>query len=117
MRTPARLLSLLTLATGLAVAARSADQPIPRFTHPGAGQTFYFVLTDRFANGNPANDTGALSGDAESHGFDPTRIGYFHGGDFAGLTARLDYLKALGTTAVWVTPPFQNKPVQSGSAG
>ncbi len=95
----------------------AAPGPVPRFTHSGAGQTFYFVLTDRFANGNPANDTGGFPGGTEDHGFDPTRIGYFHGGDFAGLTAKLDYLKGLGTTAVWVTPPFQNKPVQSGSAG
>jgi alpha-amylase len=90
---------------------------VPRFTHPGAGQTFYFVLTDRFANGRTDNDTGGFPGGPEEHGFDPTRIGYFHGGDFAGLIARLDYLKNLGVTAVWVTPPFQNKPVQTGSAG
>ncbi|MDP1579244.1 MAG: alpha-amylase family glycosyl hydrolase [Candidatus Didemnitutus sp.] len=89
---------------------------VPRFTHPGAGQTFYFVLTDRFANGNPANDTGGFAGGTEDHGFDPTRIGYFHGGDFAGLTANLDYIKDLGVTALWVTPPFANKPVQNGSA-
>ncbi len=110
------VLCLLAGLAGLLTARASGPGPVPRFTHPGAGQTFYFVLTDRFANGNPANDTGGFPGGTEEHGFDPTRIGYFHGGDFAGLTARLDYLKALGTTAVWVTPPFQNKPVQSGSA-
>ncbi len=110
------VLCLLAGLAGLLPARASEPGPVPRFTHPGAGQTFYFVLTDRFANGNPANDTGGFPGGTEDHGFDPTRIGYFHGGDFAGLTAKLDYLKALGTTAVWVTPPFQNKPVQSGSA-
>ncbi|MDP2138521.1 MAG: alpha-amylase family glycosyl hydrolase, partial [Candidatus Didemnitutus sp.] len=89
---------------------------VPRFTHPGTGQTFYFVLTDRFANGRTDNDTGGYSGGPEDHGFDPTRIGYFHGGDFAGLTAHLDYIKGLGATAIWVTPPFHNKPVQNGSA-
>lgn len=89
---------------------------VPRFTHPGAGQTYYFLLTDRFANGRTDNDTGGFPGGTEEHGFDPTRIGYFHGGDFAGLTTKLDYLKNLGVTAVWVTPPFQNKPVQTGSA-
>lgn len=109
----------LALAAGCVVlAARAADAPpvVPRFTHPGAGQTFYFVLTDRFANGRTDNDTGGFPGGTEEHGFDPTRIGYFHGGDLAGLTAKLDYLKGLGITAVWVTPPFQNKPVQTGSA-
>jgi alpha-amylase len=85
---------------------------VSRFTHPGAGQTFYFVLPDRFANGSPANDTGGLAGGSETHGFDPASITDYHGGDFAGLTARLDYLKGLGVTAVWVTPPFRNQPVR-----
>lgn len=112
--------SLAVLLAGLlpvAIAASPAPLSVPRFTHPGAGQTYYFVLTDRFANGNPANDTGGHAGGPDDHGFDPTRISHYHGGDFAGLTARLDYLKNLGVTAVWVTPPFQNKPVQKGTAG
>lgn len=85
---------------------------VPRLTHPGAGQTFYFLLTDRFANGAAANDTGGLPGGADEHGFDPTRLTHYHGGDFAGLTAHLDYLKHLGVTALWVTPPFRNQPVR-----
>lgn len=89
---------------------------MPRFTHPGAGQTVYFVLTDRFSNGNPANDTGGMGGGPEHNGFDPSRIGYFHGGDFAGLMAHLDYIRNLGITAIWVTPPFRNQAVQNGSA-
>ncbi len=104
-----------------AAAARSGPEmapvAVPRLTHPGAGQTVYFVLTDRFANGSPANDRGGFPGGPDDHGFDPTRISHFHGGDFVGLAARLDYLKELGVTAVWVTPPFKNKPVQRGSAG
>ncbi|MDI1319870.1 MAG: alpha-amylase family glycosyl hydrolase [bacterium] len=111
-----RLLCLVVALTSLG-RAQPLPVAVPRLTHPGAGQTLYFVLTDRFANGNPANDTGGYPGGPEEHGFDPTRIGYYHGGDFAGLTARLDYLKNLGVTAVWVTPPFRNKPVQRGSAG
>jgi len=90
---------------------------VPRFTHAGAGQTFYFVLTDRFANGRTDNDTGGYPGGPETHGFDPTKISHYQGGDFAGLTARLDYLKGLGITAVWLTPPLKNKPMQSGTAG
>jgi glycosidase len=81
-----------------------------------ASERIYFVMTDRYANGNVAND--ALPG------YDPTDPGYFHGGDFAGLTggctdARrgLARLKELGFTAVWVTPPVVNKPVQGDSAG
>ncbi len=117
-----RSLRLTLILAGLAVAVAAPAQvapavAVPRFTHPGAGQVFYFLLTDRFANGNPANDTGGIAGGPEASGFDPARIGYFHGGDLAGLTARLDYIQGLGATTVWVTPPFRNKPMQLGSAG
>jgi alpha-amylase len=114
--TPRLAACVLAVATAAPLFSAPAPAVVPRFTHPGAGQTYYFVLTDRFANGRTDNDTGGFPGGTEEHGFDPTRIGYFHGGDFAGLTAKLDYLKNLGVTAVWVTPPFQNKPVQNGSA-
>ncbi len=121
MNTYSRRIGTLVVALSLAAVATAAAEPapvaLPRFTHPGAGQTIYFVLTDRFANGDPTNDRGGLAGGPDEHGFDPTRISHFHGGDFAGLAARLDYLKGLGVTAVWVTPPFKNKPMQRGSAG
>ena len=77
----------------------------------------YFVLTDRFANGSRANDTGGIAGGPDASGFDPMRISHFHGGDFVGLTSKLDYIKGIGATAVWITPPFRNKPFQAGSAG
>lgn len=78
----------------------------------GAGEQFYFVMTDRFANGDTANDEGGLTGDRLSTGFDPTSSGFYNGGDIAGLRAQLDYIKGLGTTAIWLTPSFRNKPVQ-----
>jgi glycosidase len=111
-------LTLTTLPAGRSRAA--GDAPIvsvPRFTHPGSGQVTYFVLTDRFSNGSRANDTGGIAGGPDVSGFDPTRISHFHGGDFAGLTSKLDYIKGIGATAVWITPPFKNKPFQAGSAG
>ncbi|MXO70961.1 alpha-amylase family glycosyl hydrolase [Alteraurantiacibacter buctensis] len=77
-----------------------------------AEEVIYFVLPDRFENGDPANDHGGLTGDRLATGFDPSARGFFHGGDLAGLTARLDYLERLGITAIWLTPIFQNKPVQ-----
>ena len=79
---------------------------------PPEDEVVYFVLPDRFANGDPRNDRGGLKGDRLAHGFDPTRKGFFHGGDLAGLTAKLDYLEGLGITAIWFAPIFQNKPVQ-----
>lgn len=109
-------LLLTALSHGADALAPANPAAVPRLLHPGAGQTFYFVLTDRFANGRRDNDQGGLSGGPDVTGFDPTRVSHYHGGDFAGLTARLDYLKAMGVTAVWVTPPFKNKPVQAGTA-
>jgi glycosidase len=114
------LIRLVCVLAGLVALLQAQPVPpviVPRFTHPGAGQTIYFVLTDRFANGSTANDQGGIDGGPDRTGFDPTRISHYHGGDFAGLAAHLDYLQHLGVTAVWVTPPFKNKPVQSGTAG
>lgn len=89
--------------------------PTPRSTL--SSQRIYFVLTDRFANGSTANDRGGIGGAAGTTGFDPADPGYFHGGDLAGLTARLPYVKRLGMTAVWVTPPVVQRTVQGTSAG
>ena len=75
-------------------------------------EVVYFVLPDRFENGDPANDLGGFSGDRLATGFDPEARGFFHGGDLAGLTSRLDYLQGMGITAIWFAPIFQNKPVQ-----
>ncbi|MDY7097667.1 MAG: alpha-amylase family glycosyl hydrolase [Pseudomonadota bacterium] len=75
-------------------------------------EVVYFVLPDRFANGDTANDRGGLTGTALEHGFNPAHKGFYHGGDLAGLTARLDYLENMGITAIWFAPIFKNKPVQ-----
>jgi len=112
------LLLALRAGTRLPAAESGTDLvSVPRYTHPGAGQVFYFVLTDRFSNGSTANDTGGIAGGPDVSGFDPTRISHFHGGDLVGLTSKLDYIKGLGATAIWITPPFRNKPMQEGTAG
>jgi alpha-amylase len=84
-------------------------------------QNFYFVMADRFANGDTANDNGGLppGTHAGESGFDPTGKGWYHGGDLKGLTSKIDYIKGLGTTAIWLTPSFKNKAVQpeDNSAG
>jgi len=114
-----RLLAAILLAAGALRSAGQAEESVsvPRYTHPGAGQVFYFVLTDRFANGSTANDTGGIAGGPDVSGFDPTRISHYHGGDFVGLTSKLDYIKQLGVTAIWITPPFVNKAMQLSTAG
>src|SRR3954465_7992878 len=75
-------------------------------------ENFYFLMADRFENADTANDQGGLTGDRTVTGFDPTRKGWYHGGDLKGITSKLDYIKGLGTTAIWLTPSFKNKPVQ-----
>lgn len=88
----------------------------PPVRQPGSDEQFYFVMTDRFANGDPSNDTGGYTGDRMATGFDPTDKGFFHGGDIAGLRAKLDYIEGLGTSAIWLTPSFANRPVQGEGA-
>ncbi|MDQ0577807.1 pullulanase-type alpha-1,6-glucosidase [Agromyces albus] len=83
---------------------------------PGSDETFYFVMTDRFENGDATNDQGGLTGDALTTGFDPTHKGFYNGGDLAGLRSQLDYIDGLGTSAIWLTPSFKNRPVQGEGA-
>ena len=75
-------------------------------------EVIYFLLPDRFENGNPGNDRGGLRGDRLRTGFDPTHKGFYHGGDLRGLISRLDYIQGLGATAIWLGPIYKNKPVQ-----
>ena len=88
-----------------------------------AGDNVYFVLTDRYKNGNTANDRMGLSSTSRDvTAFDPTSTAYYHGGDLAGLTDGcttgdgVARLKEMGFTSVWLTPPFKQRYVQSGSA-
>ncbi|MGW1326448.1 pullulanase-type alpha-1,6-glucosidase [Streptomyces antibioticus] len=80
--------------------------------HDATREQFYFVLPDRFANGDQRNDRGGLTGSRLSTGYDPADKGFYQGGDLKGLTQRLDYIKGLGTTAIWMAPIFKNRPVQ-----
>ncbi len=75
-------------------------------------EIIYFLLPDRFENGDPANDKGGLKGDRLKTGYDPTAKGFYHGGDLKGVIKRLDYIQALGATAIWMAPIFKNKVVQ-----
>ena len=65
-------------------------------------EQIYFVMTTRFYNGDPENDTQCW--DAQSYNVgDPAWRG-----DFKGLIEKLDYIKALGFTAIWITPVVEN---------
>ncbi|WP_439569503.1 alpha-amylase family glycosyl hydrolase [Sphingopyxis sp.] len=99
------------LALLLAPLPALADEAAVR-ARPASDEVIYFVLPDRFENGDAANDKGGLKGDRLKTGYDPTAKGFYHGGDLAGLTRRLDYIQGLGATAIWFAPVFKNKPVQ-----
>lgn len=80
-------------------------------------------MPDRYANGDTSNDEGGASGPASITGYDPTDIGWYHGGDLEGLTGActdtktgLARVKSLGFTAIWVTPVVVQKWVQGDSA-
>lgn len=103
------LLSTVTLAQELDLGPELVR---PAIRHSVQDRVFYFVLPDRFRNGNPDNDRGGLSGGPLQHGFLPVHKEYYHGGDLAGLGQSFDYLKGLGVNALWLTPIMANRPVQ-----
>jgi hypothetical protein len=75
-----------------------------RFRGFDANDVLYLIMPDRFANGDTANDDPAASRGLRDRR-DPRR---YHGGDLAGVRARLPYLKELGVTAIWLNPIYDN---------
>lgn len=70
-------------------------------------ETIYFVITTRFYDGDPSNNffcRDRIRFDAEGSPIDP-----HWRGDFRGLIDRLDYIRDLGFTALWITPPVENR--------
>ena len=104
-------LTLGLVGAAMLAAAPASAQPDYR-ARLAQDEVIYFLLPDRFENGDPANDLGGFSGGRLQTGYDPTHKGFFHGGDLKGLTRRLDYIQRLGATAIWLAPIFKNKPVQ-----
>ncbi|MFC4157746.1 alpha-amylase family glycosyl hydrolase [Chitinimonas lacunae] len=95
-----------TVAVTATAAAEPTAHPMPA-ARPASfadNPIVYFIVTDRFRNGNRANDHsyGRL-GDGQSE------IGTFHGGDLAGITEKLreGYFRELGVNALWITAPYE----------
>jgi len=89
-----RLLAVLCLFLPFLIAtpAQAAVQPPGDRTiaqwgsdRLGTSEQYYFVLPDRFADGDKSNDKGGLSGDRMATGYDPTDKGFYHGGDLRGV--------------------------------
>lgn len=113
-------MSVLLLSSSLfANQVRAADLPTfaPIVRGDLADDSIYFVMTDRFNNGKPENDQAYVGGGLLGNGYDPTSPLYWHGGDFVGLTEKLPYIKGLGFTSIWITPPVVQNWVQAGSGG
>ncbi len=70
-------------------------------------QVIYFLLVDRFDNNK--RNVPAYKPDTANRGRDPEQGGLFQGGNLKGTTRRLDYIKELGCTAVWLSPIFKNR--------
>lgn len=109
-----RVLTTALVAVGVAVSTLVAVTPggvasaSAAVAGPGPlaeGDVIYQVLVDRFANGDTTNDNFGY-GD-----YDPSNLGMYHGGDWKGLTAHLDYIKDLGATAIWISPVSKQEPL------
>jgi glycosidase len=92
--------------------AQTPPAPTDYRTRLAQDEVMYFLLPDRFENGDTANDRGGLAGDRMKTGFDPASKGFYLGGDLKGLIKRLGYIEGMGVTAIWLGPIFKNKPVQ-----
>lgn len=106
---PRAVWALLASFSAFSVAAPASDDLRARAPER---EVIYFMLPDRFENGDSTNDRGGLSGDRLRTGFDPLSKGFYNGGDLKGLISRLDYIQGLGATAIWLGPIYKNKPVQ-----
>ncbi|MGZ6035176.1 MAG: alpha-amylase family glycosyl hydrolase, partial [Myxococcaceae bacterium] len=86
----------------------SSSQPPPQQpklhvpSPPWEEQVVYFVMTDRFNDGDKSND------DLGKGEFDQTDGDKYSGGDLKGIIDKLDYIQGMGATAVWITPPVAN---------
>ncbi len=88
----------------------------PSVRSPRQGEVIYFLLPDRFNDGNQANNEG-IESSPDRGGFDPANPHFFHGGDLSGIEQRLDYLSHLGISSIWMTPIFRNRSVQTFGEG
>ena len=102
-----RAFSGLTLMVALLVAGSArAQAPVAVPGTFAENPIVYFVMTDRFVNGNPANDQ---SYGRQREATPKTDVGTFHGGDLKGLTLKLKegWFRELGVNALWITAPYE----------
>jgi len=103
MRRAVAARALLAVALSLAGAcAAGPDSSLATHVDDWRDEVIYALIVDRFDDGDPSNDwidgVGPIPGDLARH----------QGGDWRGVTRRLDYLRGLGVTAVWISPIVRN---------
>lgn len=114
MQTYKLALTALACATVLALPACKSDESampaVPDSVYQFApspehweDQVIYFLMTDRFNDGDPSNN------DQGADEYDPSLLAKYSGGDLRGIEQKIDYIKGLGATAVWITPPVENQ--------
>ena len=81
-----------------------------------SNESVYFVMTDRFENGDSSNDFGGSTEGRYASGYVADEIGWWHGGDFKGITKRINYIRDMGFTSIWITPPVKQIIFQGSSA-
>jgi glycosidase len=94
-----RLADDLIVDLNLIHAGTETPQPRPARSLAANGGAIYFVLVDRFADGDPSNNGSVDRADPQA----------FHGGDLQGVLQHLDELKDLGVGAVWLSPVFKTR--------
>jgi alpha-amylase len=90
----------LYVAAFVLVGVQARAQPVSNAIWQGS---IYQIVTDRFYDGDPSNDN--ADGNYDPAGHSGTSV---HGGDFKGIEEKLDYIKALGATAIWISPVVLN---------
>ena len=86
-----------------ATAATCAGQEQASTAPDWRDQVIYFAMIDRFDDGDPSNN------DQGAGEYDPADNARWSGGDLRGLQRRLDYVRGLGASALWITPPVANQ--------
>lgn len=84
---------------------KQREKIYPDVNPVNASDNIYLIMPDRFANADPANDV--VQGMFETC-FKRDSMLCRHGGDLKGITAHLDYIKALGMNAIWLNPVQEN---------
>jgi glycosidase len=100
---PSLLRALALLMFAACWTPAQAAEPAPAEAADWRDQILYFLMIDRFEDGDPGNN------DQGAGEYDPADGRKFSGGDLAGVAQRLDYIQGLGATAIWITPPVSNQ--------